>query len=63
MMTLEIAAETMRANTQETNRLNRQRRSSLISARHELAENRESSSRRPGSSSSNAVGATPCPTG
>ena len=38
MMTPKIAAEAMRTNTQETNRLNRQRRSSLESTRHELAE-------------------------
>jgi len=38
MMTPEIAAEAMRTYTQETNRLNRQRRSSLESTRHELAE-------------------------
>jgi site-specific DNA recombinase len=37
MMTPKIAAEAMRTNTQETNRLNRQRRSSLESTRHELA--------------------------
>jgi hypothetical protein len=37
MMTPEIAAEAMRAYTQEANR-NRQRRSSLESTRHELAE-------------------------
>jgi site-specific DNA recombinase len=38
MMTPEIAAEAMRAYTQETNRLNRQRRSSVESIRQELAE-------------------------
>ncbi|MFX7559830.1 hypothetical protein ABTJ75_19445, partial [Acinetobacter baumannii] len=38
MMTPEIAAEAMRAYTQETNRLNRQRRSSAESVRQELAE-------------------------
>ncbi len=38
MMTPEIAAEAMRAYTQETNRLNRQRRSSVESIRRELAE-------------------------
>ena len=38
MMTPGIAAEAMRTYTQETNRLNRQRRSSLESTRHELAE-------------------------
>jgi site-specific DNA recombinase len=38
MMTPEIAAEAMRAYTQETNRLNRQRRSSEESVRQELAE-------------------------
>jgi hypothetical protein len=38
MMTPKIAAEAMRAYTQEANRLNRQRRSSLESTRHELAE-------------------------
>ena len=38
MMTPKIAAEAMRTNTQETNRLNRQRRSLLDSTRHELAE-------------------------
>ena len=38
MMTPEIAAEAMRAYTQETNRLNRQRRSSAESTRRELAE-------------------------
>jgi hypothetical protein len=38
MMTPEIAAEAMRACAQETNRLNRQRRSSSESTRRELAE-------------------------
>ena len=38
MMSPEIAAEAMRAYTQETNRLNRQRRSSAESTRRELAE-------------------------
>ena len=38
MMTPEIAADAMRAYTQETNRLNRQRRSSSESTRPELAE-------------------------
>ncbi len=38
MMTPEIAAEAMRAYTQETNRLNRQRRSQCESIRRELAE-------------------------
>ncbi len=38
MMTPKIAAEAMRTYTQETNRLNRQRRSSLESTRPELAE-------------------------
>ena len=38
MMTPEIAAEAMRAYTQETNRLNRQRRSSAESTGRELAE-------------------------
>jgi hypothetical protein len=38
MMTPEIAAEAMRACTQETNRLNRQRGSSSESTRRELAE-------------------------
>ena len=38
MMTPETAAEAMRAYTQETNRLNRQRRSSGESIRRELAE-------------------------
>ena len=37
MMTPEIAADAMRAYTQETNRLNRQRRSSSESTRRELA--------------------------
>ena len=41
MMTPEIDAEVMRAYSQETNRLNRQRRSSLESTRHELAEARK----------------------
>jgi hypothetical protein len=38
MMTPEIAAEAMRACTQEINRLNRQRRSSSESTRRELTE-------------------------
>jgi site-specific DNA recombinase len=38
MMTPKIAAEAMRAYTQETNRLNRERRSSAESIRRELAE-------------------------
>jgi site-specific DNA recombinase len=38
MMTPEIAAEAMRAYTQETNRLNRERRSSAESTRRQLAE-------------------------
>jgi site-specific DNA recombinase len=38
MMTPENAAEAMRAYTQEANRLNRQRRGSMESTRHELAE-------------------------
>ena len=38
MMTPEIAADAVRAYTRETNRLNRQRRSSLESTRRELAE-------------------------
>ena len=38
MMTPEIAADAMRAYTQETNRLNRQRRSSSESTHPELAE-------------------------
>jgi len=37
-MTLEIAADAMRASTQETNRLNRRRRSSSEFTRRELAE-------------------------
>ena len=41
MVTPEIDAEVMRAYSQETNRLNRQRRSSLESTRHELAEARK----------------------
>jgi site-specific DNA recombinase len=38
MMTPEVAAEAMRAYTQKTNRLNRQRRSSSEFTRPELAE-------------------------
>jgi hypothetical protein len=62
-MTPKIAADAMRTNTQETNRLKRRRRSSLESTRHELAEAAKAPSRRSCSSSSNAVGTAPCPTG
>jgi site-specific DNA recombinase len=57
MMTPEIAAEAMRDYTQETNRLNGERRSSAESARRELA---EAESRRSCASSSKAAGIAPC---